>query len=151
MTADISSQPSLVRLWGPGALSGHRFAAFCNMLLLSEFSARGQTTTSDRSGDYRGADALMTIAAPQRLDGMRGQIGFQFKFVPSSSARLSNDHKKQIRDSLKSAVKDGALDGWILITPEDFDRLSRHGLSHCTRRSNSHLRSSIGVKRDSIY
>jgi hypothetical protein len=121
----ISARGSLYNLLGPGAMSGLLFADLMDqMLILESATAHFKLTTpSDRAGDFAAVDAIAEVTEGHDLDGITGQIGFQYKFCPSETQPLSKSHKSNIQDSLKSvATAAHRPNCWILVTPEDFDK-----------------------------
>lgn len=121
----ISARGSLYNLLGPGAMSGLLFADLMDQMLILESATTHfkLTTPSDRAGDFAAVDAVAEVTKGHDLDGITGQIGFQYKFYPSETQPLSKSQKSSIQDSLKSvATAANRPNCWILVTPEDFDK-----------------------------
>jgi hypothetical protein len=108
---------TLYELLPKGVEGGKEFARIVDLLLFHEARRGGKKITifNDAAGDYRGLDSF-------NGDSFRkeGTTGYQYKFYPSP---LSNDHRKNIIDSLKHVAENQKkikLKKWILVTPQDF-------------------------------
>ena len=115
-----------------GSEGGGEFARVCDLLLRAEFNyLRHEFWSADDScGDYRGADATLRKFWSYG-DGSEQHIAFQYKFCAHP---WSNDTKRRIRDSLRSALpflldrarkpglSNGLVPKWVLVTPEDVNR-----------------------------
>lgn len=108
---------SLYEILPKGAESGKEFARIVDLLLFHEARRSGRKVSlfSDVAGDYSGLDSFAGDAFRRE-----GTFGYQYKFYPSP---LSNEHRKNIAESLQRAAKDQnklKLKKWILVTPQDF-------------------------------
>jgi NACHT domain len=107
---------TLYELLPKGAEGGREFARVVDLLLFQEARRDGKKISlfSDVAGDYYGLDSFEGDVF--RKEGTRG---YQYKFYPSP---LSNAHRKEIANSLKTAAsrqKELKLKRWILVTPQD--------------------------------
>jgi hypothetical protein len=107
----IPNVASLYQKIHRGSEGGSEFARIMDELLISDSKTENYQfmSPSDRSGDYKGVDAII----------MKGSenTGLQYKFYPSP---LSPNHKTEIKSSFQIAVsKFPGMKKWILVIPED--------------------------------
>jgi len=139
---------SLFHILNKGALSGYLFAELCDQLLISEANKRGYnfTTSSDITGDFLGVDSFSETGNGGNFAGVIGNIGFQYKFVPSITQKLTNTQKKEIENSYalflnynNKEITNKQIKVWILFTPEDFHRYQLEWLFSLKKKYKSSI------------
>lgn len=104
-----------------GSEGGNEFARFMRLLLSADYDSKGEKfiSGSDASGDYKKVDAY--ISGDKDFQALI--TGFQFKFF---SHNLSSNQKSEIINSIEKALEENQyIQEFILITPEDFQKVQQ--------------------------
>lgn len=133
----ISNVPSLLLKIRKGAEGGHEFARLCKTLLASCYHGRLSVLelADDSMGDFKKCDARLRLIEYEKSS--EEVILFQFKFYPSP---LSSKHKHSIKKSyIEAANENPSVGKWIIITPEDLNKLDSQWLSQVVEDSRIKL------------
>lgn len=133
----IANVPTLLTKIRTGAEGGHEFARLCKKLLASYYHGHLSflDLADDSIGDFKKSDARLRLLEYGKSTEI--VILFQFKFYPSP---LSSNHKHSIKKSfIEAANENPNACKWVIITPEDLNKLDFEWLNQVVEDSKEKL------------